>query len=193
LTLDEAFAKVPTFTTGRLVLRPMEPGDAEAIFEIKGDPGVTECYAAEPHATRDQTRKWVEDRLDGYRERKSIWWMYTLKEQSRVIGSCCYWHIDEESRCAEIGYELNRAYWHQGISSEALVPILEYGFDGMGLNRIEACPFAENASSNRLLQNLGFKLEGTLRQRVWFRGRFLDQHYYGLLKGEFKPLRAASP
>jgi len=170
----------------------MEAGDAEAIFEIKGNPKVTECYAAGPHATRDKTRKWVEDRQTGYRERKSIWWMYTLKGQTRVVGCCCYWNIDEESRCAEIGYELNRAYWHQGISSEALVPILEYGFDGMDLNRIETCPFAENASSNRLLQNLEFKLEGTLRQRFQFRGRFLNQRYYGF-QGEFNRPRAVSP
>ena len=171
----------------------MQLGDVEAIFEIKGDPKVTNRYAAEPHATREQTRKWVEDRLAGYRKRESVWWMYALKDQNRVIGSCCYWHIDEESRCAEIGYELNLAYWHRGISSEALVPILEYGFDGMGLNRVEACPLAENAPSNRLLQKLGFKLEGTLRQRVLFRGRFLDLQYYSLLGGEFNRPRAASP
>lgn len=187
MTLDEAFARTPSFTTRRLVLRPMAPSDAEAIFEIKGDPEVTGRYAAEPHATLERTRRWVEDRLAGYLKRESIFWVYTLKGNDRVIGICCYWHFDEKSECAEIGYELGRAHWHQGITTEALAPVLEYGFDGMGLNRIEACPYADNAPSNKVLQNLGFRFEGALRQRVKFKGRFIDQHYYSLLRGELRP------
>ena len=193
MTLDEAFSKVPTFTTSRLVLRPLELVDAEAIFEIKGDPRVTERYAAEPHANVDQTRRWVEDRLAGYIRRDSIFWVCALRGEERAIGSCCYWHFDERSRCSELGYELNRACWPRGITSEALVPVLRYGFDGMGLHRIEACPFSENAPSSRLLQSLGFKLEGTLRQRLQFRGRFVDQLYYSLLEGEFDPPSGGSP
>lgn len=193
VTLDEVFTKIPTLTTRRLTLRPMERSDAEAIFEIKGDPQVTERYGAENYTTIDQARKWVADRLAGYHKRESVFWMFTLKGESEAIGMCCYWHIDEQSRCAEIGYELNRAYWNKGITSEALVPIVKYGFDRMGLHRVEACPFSENAPSNKLLQSLGFKLEGTLRHRVQFRGRFIDQHYYSLLDGEFKPPPTVSP
>jgi len=69
--------------------------------------------------------------------------------------------------------------------TEALAPVLKYGLDGMRLNRIEACPLAENAASISLLLRLGFKYEGNLRQRVFFRGRFIDQYYYGLLKSEW--------
>ena len=104
VTLDEAFSRLPTFATGRLVLRPMELSDVEAMFEIKGDPEVTERYAAEPHAAIGQTRKWVEDRLAGYKRRESMFWVYTLKGEKRAIGSCCFWHFDEKSGCAEIGY-----------------------------------------------------------------------------------------
>lgn len=61
MTLDEAFARAPTFTTPRLLLRPMELSDAEAIYEIKPDPLVTSQYGAEPHSSLDQTRRWVEE------------------------------------------------------------------------------------------------------------------------------------
>jgi ribosomal-protein-alanine N-acetyltransferase len=69
--------------------------------------------------------------------------------------------------------------------TEALAPVLAYGLDGVGLNRVEACPLAENTASNALLLRLGFKHEGNLRQRVFFRGRFVDQYYYSLLKSEW--------
>ena len=193
LTLDEAFVKPPTFITNRLVLRPMELADADAMFEMRGDPRVREQYCMEPDASPDQTRRWVEERVAGRPRRDAIFWVYTLKGEERAVGSCCYWNFDESSKRAEIGYELSRVRWHQGITSEALLPVLEYGFGGMGLHRIEACPLAENAASNRLLRNLGFRLEGTLRQRVQFRGRFIDQLYYSLLEGELRRPHANGP
>ena len=73
------------------------------------------------------------------------------------------------------------------MMTEALAPVLAYGLLGVRLNRIEACPLAENAASNALLLKLGFRYEGNLRQRVFFRGRFVDQVYYGLLKSEWSP------
>jgi len=71
--------------------------------------------------------------------------------------------------------------------TEVLAPVLAYGFDGIRLNRVEACPFAENTASNALLLKLGFRHEGNLRQRVFFRGRFVDQYCYSLLKSEWNP------
>ena len=109
------------------------------------------------------------------------------KGEERAIGSCCYWHFDWKSKCAAVGYEMHRCYWGKGIMTEALAPVLVYGFDGIRLNRVEACPLAENAASCGLLLKLGFKHEGNLRQRVFFRGRFVDQYYYSLLKSEWNP------
>ena len=114
-------------------------------------------------------------------------WFITLDGDRRVIGDCTLWHIESESGCAELGYELNRSYWGRGIASEAASAVVEFGFNGMLLNRIEACPFSENSPSTGLLGRLGFTLEGNLRQRIMFRGKYFDQLYYGLLKEEWKP------
>lgn len=78
--------------------------------------------------------------------------------------------------CAEIGYELHRAYWRQGMMTEALPAVLTYGFTKLGLHRIEADPFARNTRSTSLLLKPGFTHEGTLRQRFFFRGHFENQH-----------------
>jgi RimJ/RimL family protein N-acetyltransferase len=69
--------------------------------------------------------------------------------------------------------------------TEALTAILTYGFNRLGLHRIEACPLDNNTHSKALLVKLGFKLEGTLRQRHFFRDHYEDQLYYGLLSEEW--------
>jgi [ribosomal protein S5]-alanine N-acetyltransferase len=162
----------------------MRLSDAEAIHAIKGDDGVTKRYGQEPHRSLDETRRWVKDRV-AESQRDSIFWVFVPKEDSRAIGSCCFWNFDRGFKCAELGYELRPDHWGRGIMSEALPPVLTYGFDKLRLHRIEACPFADNEASRNLLLRLGFKYEGSLRERHRFRGRYLDLTYYGLLKDEW--------
>ncbi len=70
--------------------------------------------------------------------------------------------------------------------SEAVRAMLDYGFGRMGLHRVEALPLEENSSSIRLLERLGFRQEGHLRQRIFFDGRRIDQRMYSLLAGEWR-------
>jgi [ribosomal protein S5]-alanine N-acetyltransferase len=184
VTLDDAFTNLDTLETPRLRVRPLEESDAEALFEIKSDPEVTMKYCLEPDESIEDTRIWVDKRLEDYTKRDVTYWVFALKESDRAIGGCCFWNFDPTLRCAEIGYELHRAYWNKGFTSEALSAVLTYGFTGMDLHRIEALPLAFNTPSVKLLIKLGFRLEGTIRERVFFRGRFEDQLIFGLLKDE---------
>jgi ribosomal-protein-alanine N-acetyltransferase len=118
-------------------------------------------------------------------------WALTLGKDDTVIGECCLWNFGQGHRCAEIGYELRSSHWRQGLMTEALSAVLAYGFDEMGLHRIEATPLASNAASRGLLLQLGFRHEGTLRQRIPFRGRFEDQLYYGLMCSDRSRLPAS--
>lgn len=183
--IDAAFIHFPTLATSRLNLRQRQPTDAEAMFAIKSDPQVTLVYAQEPHQSLDDTRAWIHRPQGYYDQRDTLFWCLTLKNDDTAIGSCTFWNFDFDSHCAEIGYELHPAYWQQGIMSEALSTVIAYGFNELGLNRIEACPFAGNTASKSLLLKLGFTHEGTLRQHVFFRGYYLDQLYFGLLKEEW--------
>jgi RimJ/RimL family protein N-acetyltransferase len=69
--------------------------------------------------------------------------------------------------------------------AEATSAILTYGFTELELHRVEANPLARNESSRSLLLKLGFTYEGNLRERIFFRGHFEDQHYFGLLRDEW--------
>lgn len=184
MKLDKDFAHPPSFTTKRLRIRPMKLTDVKALFEFKSDQAVTESYGQEPKSI-SEVRAWVRDRIPSPKRHDSIFWVFTPKTSDSAIGSCCFWNFDPSFHSAELGYELHPAHWGKGMMTEALRPVLDYGFGGLGLYRIEACPLAGNESSKNLLAKLGFKYEGNLRQRVFFRGRHIDQLYYGLLREEW--------
>lgn len=185
MSIDTAFTHFPILTTNRLYLRQLQPADAEALFAIRSDREVTEPYGQEPQQSLDQARTLIEQISAYYDERDAIFWGITLKGKDTIIGTVTFWNFGLDFHCAEIGYELNRAYWRQGIMPEAISAILTYGFSEMGLHRIEANPGAENTPSRSILLKLGFTFEGNLRQRYFFRGHYEDAHYFGLLKEEW--------
>ncbi|MBI0582718.1 MAG: GNAT family N-acetyltransferase [Methanomassiliicoccus sp.] len=181
----EPYRPIPLITE-RLVVRGMRMEDVDALFSIKSDPSVTHPYAQEPHRSRDETQAWMERVIAEMEQGLTLYWTLVLKDEGAVIGACCLWNFGPGRTCAEVGYELHRAYWNRGIMAEALAAIIDHSFGPLGLHRLEANPLGANRASIMVLERLGFVNEGRLRQRIPFRGRFEDQLYYGLLKEEWK-------
>ncbi|HEX8728199.1 MAG TPA: GNAT family protein [Ktedonobacterales bacterium] len=186
MELDAIFASVPVIETSRLILRGIRESDAEAIFATFSDPQTLEFYDALPHQSVEESRELIREIAGWYARREGIRWGITLRGADEVIGACGLFKFDEGFHRAETGYELRRAYWRQGIMSEALGGVLAFGFNEMGLHRIEAVTDEGNVRSRGLLLKLGFTHEGALRQRFAWQGRFLDEHYFGLLRDEWR-------
>jgi ribosomal-protein-alanine N-acetyltransferase len=185
MTIDAAFTRFPSLTTNRLFLRQIQPKDAEALFETFSDQEVMEFYGHEPHQFLGDTYSWIQHIQERYDRREAIRWGITLKGEETVIGSCSFHHFGPDFQRAETGYALHRAFWGMGIMFEAMSAILTYGFTELELHRVEAIIDSANEPSKGLLLKLGFTYEGNLRQRYSFRGRFEDEHYFGLLKDEW--------
>lgn len=98
-----------------------------------------------------------------------------------MVGQCSLFGFAEPSRQAEIGYALMPAAQGQGLSHEALQALLRYGFEVLGLNRIEADIDPRIVASARTLQRLGFPREGHLPERWIVAGEVSDTELYGLL------------
>jgi len=114
-----------------------------------------------------------------------VWAVVPVVEDT-VVGLVGFHGWDRYHRRAEAGYGLARAYWGQGIASEALRAILRFGFEDMDLNRVFARTIADNHESVRLLERLGFQREGTQRAHSWEDDEtFHDSAIYGLLADEF--------
>lgn len=183
--------KFPQFETERLILRELTLDDAEFYFHHFNNEEIIEgsCF---PGPKDIETAKAELELfcINPFKEGKGIHWGIVRKSNSELIGTCGYYDWNKTSRRAEIGYDLAPAYWGQGIMKEALKAVLEYGFQEMGLNRIQAIIDSKNKRSMNLVQRLGFKKEGVLRQRSYFRGRFLDDVCFSILRKEWeKPYR----
>jgi ribosomal-protein-alanine N-acetyltransferase len=120
-----------------------------------------------------------------FKENRGIRWGILKKGGNELMGTCGYYDWNKTSRRAEIGYDLDPACWGQGIMTEALQVVLDYGFEKMGLNRIQAIIDSKNIRSMKLVQRLGFKKEGVLRQRSYFNGQFRDDVCFSLLREEW--------
>ena len=101
-----------------------------------------------------------------------------------MIGTIGFMWIQEENASAEVGYSLGRAYWNQGIMTEALGLVLD-GFRRLQLNRIEAQHEVDNPASGAVMRKVGMVREGTLRQRLCNKGKFVDVDLYAALRADY--------
>ena len=186
MNIDAMFTTFPILTTERLLLRQIQLEDAEDLFTTFADEEVMEFYGSLPHKSVEDSRALIRQQHQWYAQHERIRWGITLKGEDKVIGSCGFYLFDLEARHTETGYELNRAYWRQGIVSEAMTAILTYAFNELDLHRIEAVVDDGNERSQGLLRKLGFTREGILRKRFYFRERFFDEHFFGLLRNEWQ-------
>ncbi|WP_449620432.1 GNAT family N-acetyltransferase [Robertmurraya sp. Marseille-Q9965] len=176
----------PVLETERLVLRKITEEDAKDILSYLSDEEVMKYYGLEPFST-------ITDALDEiswyhsiYKNNMGIRWGITLKEQGVMMGSCGFHNRVSQHSRTEIGFELSRDYWGQGIASEAIGAILQYGFEHMELNRIEALIEPPNLPSQKLVEKQGFIREGLLRQYEFTSGKFDDLYMYSMLKRDFE-------
>lgn len=177
---------IAEFTTERLLIRPITSQDTDALYLIKSDPQVTALYGQSPHHGPEETKAWILRCLVEWNNKMAFTWAIALRSERKVIGECCLWNMDHANNCGELGYEMQSAYWGKGLMTEALAPVLEFAFSGLGLHRVEALPLATNLSSISVLKKLGFVHEGVYRQRVLWDQSYVDQLGYSLLEGDWK-------
>jgi ribosomal-protein-alanine N-acetyltransferase len=175
------YSLFPVLTTDRVILRELRRGDAADVLVFRSDP-VAQRFNSEPLRTIEQSTDLIDELLDAYATQSAVPWAVTLRESGRVVGLFGYNSWDRYHRRAEIGYDLARDVWGQGLATEALGAVVGFGFSQMQLNRIEAQTISDNEPSVRLLGRLGFVLEGTRRQYSWEEdGTFHDGAIFGLL------------
>jgi ribosomal-protein-alanine N-acetyltransferase len=191
MMIDKAFHAFPALRTQRLRLRELESRDTVDMYAMLSDEETVRYYGNEVFQSLAEAESFIILRRDDYVRRREIRWGIARLDDDRIIGSCSFHHFDEGYHRAETGYVLNRAFWGQGIMTEALSTILTYGFGDIGLHRVEAVIDMANERSKHVLLKLGFQYEGNLRQRFVFGGNFLDEHYFGLLRDEWPVVPAS--
>jgi len=174
-----------SLTTDRLLLRPMQVEDAPVLFSFWSDPVVTKYMNIESFSEVAQAEHMILLLQNLCAEDKAIRWTITLKDTGEVIGSGGFNYLDFENERAEIGYDLGAPYWGKGYAPEAIRAITAYGFQHLGLNRVEAKVEPENLNSIKVLNKLGFVEEGRLRQYEKSKGRLVDVLMFSALRDEW--------
>ncbi|HEY8108861.1 MAG TPA: GNAT family protein [Patescibacteria group bacterium] len=180
---------VTPLETERLLLRPVRASDAADVFDYTRRPEVSEFLPWEPHTDEQETLRWLTEDIPAKVESGDLIYAVELKEGSRVIGVFDL-HMDAENRKAQLGYSLSPDFHRQGYGVEACEALVRHAFTVIGLNRIEAGCDVPNEASWRLMERLGMKYEGTRKQDRYFKGKYRDSKYYGLLKSDWEAAQA---
>ena len=172
--------------TERLILRRFTQKDALAMYKNwASDDEVTKYLTWPTHSNMDVSKLVLEDWASSYSDEKYYQWAIVLKEKGdEPIGSISVVKMNEDVSMVEIGYCIGRAWWKNGITSEAMRAVMDFFFDKVKVNRIEARHDPRNPNSGKVMMKCGMKYEGTLRSFDRNNQGICDASYYSLLKSE---------
>jgi len=165
----------------RVLLRPFRFDDVSAVLAYASDREVTRHLEWDAYDDRPTAEAFIRSTRSG----GAVWFAraIVLRETDHVIGGVDLRIVAPRDRRAEIGYGLARAYWGQGYATEAAGLILRFGFEALGLVRIEALCSIDNERSARTLERLGMRREGRLAQYRFKKGSQRDHYLYAMTRG----------
>ncbi len=172
----------PTLTTERLILRPFVLEDAPTVQRLAGDRAVADTTERIPHPYEDgMAEAWIATHAQQFRDRKECTFAIVLKDGQQVIGGVSLSLTMAHAR-GELGYWIGREFWNRGYCTEAARAVVEYGFSGLGLHRIQGRHLSRNPASGRVMAKLGMQHEGRLREHTRKWDVFEDVDLYGKIQ-----------
>jgi RimJ/RimL family protein N-acetyltransferase len=180
--------------TERLVLRPLLPGDADALLAYRSLPEVVRYVPFTPMSRAEIERRlaerWRRSAITG--EGDGILVGIERGDTGQLIGDISLWLASAEHRCAELGWLLHPDHGGHGFATEGAHGVLHLAFDepGLDLHRAVARVDARNLKSLALCERLGMRREAVLRENEWFKGEWTDEVDYALLAGEWRAQHA---
>lgn len=160
-----------TLETDRLILREFRVEDCHDVQEIG----------------EEYSKSFIKTVLAQQKEQPRVSYQFALinKPDEKLIGHCGFYIKSIENEAGEIGYALNRSYWNQGYMTEAVRRVVDFGFTQLGLHRIYSSCDPGNIGSYRVMEKLGMKREGYLREHTLWKGIWRDSLLYAILDKEW--------
>jgi ribosomal-protein-alanine N-acetyltransferase len=177
----------PTLHTARLRLRPFTESDADALFALHSNADVLRYWDSPPWNERTRAERFIAACGRMAEEGSGARLAIDRAVDNAFIGWCGLARWNPEYRSASLGYCLDTSAWGHGYATEADSALLQWAFDTLDLNRVQAEVDTRNAASARVLEKLGFVREGTLREDCIVNGDVSDSWVYGLLRHERRP------
>jgi RimJ/RimL family protein N-acetyltransferase len=177
--------------TPRLLLRELSMADLKAVHAYASDPDVTRYMTWGPN-TKDDTRSFLEFVTSAASANPRLVYELAIIESAtgRLVGAC---GLHSSGDCqAMLGYCLHQDVWGIGYGTEAARAQMGFAFEQLGLHRVWAGTDPDNAASARILEKLGMKREGHLRENVQVRSEWHDTIVFAILDREWTQLNRRS-
>lgn len=179
--LELNFNPFPELVTERLLLRKITDNDDKALFEMRSDERVMQFIDRPLAKSIDDVRDLIKKINDGLEKNEGINWAISLQSSPLLIGTIGFWRTEKEHYRGEIGYMLHPDFQKKGIMQEAMVKVIDHGFNVMKLHSVEANVNPLNISSIKILEKNGFVREAYFKENYFSNGKFLDSAIYSLL------------
>ncbi len=176
---------LPLLTSERIRLRGFRVEDLDGLYALYSDPAVTRYWSFPAWTQRAQAETLLQHVIESRSAEKILCWAIAENECDHLIGSLTLFNINRAQGRADIGYALHSAQWGHGYAQEALALALGHAFDVLQLRRVEADIDPRNTASCKLVEGVGFRQEGLLRERWLVDDVLQDSAIYGLLAREW--------
>ena len=177
---------MPTLETPRLILRRIAMSDAKDIFAYSCDEEVARHVLWSAQKSVGESKDYCRFMMRKYKNDEPSSWGIIEKSTGRLVGTIGFMDHSEDNASVEVGYSLARWLWNGGYMTAALSRVIDYAFDAMDINRIEAQHELTNPSSGRVMEKCGMRKEGVLRQRLYNKGKYVDVALYAILRCDWR-------
>ncbi len=149
-----------TLTTQRLKLRRFTSNDIDPLYQILLDPVLLRYFPKSSHSpSRERIEKMVMKKIKHWSDYGYGWWALEPISEAKLIGWCGLQTLPDTDEI-EVGYLLDKAYWGQGLITEAAKFSIQYGFETLNIKQIIGITHPENTASQRVLEKIGLKFTG---------------------------------
>lgn len=180
------FTTFPVLETARLQLKQVSKADASFLFKLRSDERVMKYLDRPSPSSEEEVISMIQKIEEALVNGQGISWGIFLKDQpAQLIGTIGFHQLTPAHFRAEIGYLLATKYHRQGIMTEAIQCVLNFGFYEMNLHSVEANINPSNLASQAILEKFGFRREAYFRENYFYNGKFLDSAIYSLLKPDW--------
>jgi ribosomal-protein-alanine N-acetyltransferase len=176
-----SFLPFKNLESNRLLLRRLTNDDVQEVFELRSNPETMKYIPRPLVTTHDEALahiKMINDKID---TNEGINWAVTFKGSNKLLGIVGHYRIQWDNYRSEIGYMLLPEFHGQGIISEVIKLLIDYGFNEMKMHSLEGVIDPRNHASARVLEKNGFVKEAHFLENGFYNGQFFDSAIYSLL------------
>ncbi len=173
--------------TQRLIVREFDVSDWSAVYAFANDESINRYLGMDSIGTEPGAKEYIATATDAANSQPRLSYKLgmTIKPSNKLTGSCWLDISEPDSRNAIIGYFVDKQHWSNGYATEMVQALVRFGFEQLQLHRIYANCDAENPATRRVLEKVGMRQEGLLRQHCLRSYGWADVCLYGILQAEW--------